>query len=190
MSNCLWDEVNNNDDDLQYMLGEHTPVKDCVDFDYLISDNGEYASLILIQEQNSDKGKDGVEESVESSQQKRRRMLQFNSDDADSISMELSSTFIKSKIGDSFMEEGVNNENMQWDAHEFLNFLLNELADILEKELNDVKGSPETSSPSEKNGNGLQNSPVNGVKEEPQMTWVHKSFQVGQSFLSCAISLQ
>ncbi|MQM00286.1 hypothetical protein Taro_033022 [Colocasia esculenta] len=63
------------------------------------------------------------------------------------------------------------------DAHEFLTFLLNELADILEKELNDVKGSPETSSPSEKNGNGLQNSPVNGVKEEPQMTWVHKSFQ-------------
>ncbi|MQL98425.1 hypothetical protein Taro_031132 [Colocasia esculenta] len=114
MSNCLWDEVNNNDDDLLYMLGEHTPVKDCADFDYLISDNGEYASLILIQERNSDKGKDGVEESVESSQQKRRRMLQFNSDDADSISMELSSAFIKSKIGDSFMEEGVNNENMQW----------------------------------------------------------------------------
>ncbi|MQM06130.1 hypothetical protein Taro_038950 [Colocasia esculenta] len=101
MSNCLWDEVNNNDDDLLYMLGEHTPVKDCADFDYLISDNG-------------DKGKDGVEESVESSQQKRRRMLQFNSDDVDSISMELSSAFIKSKIGDSFMEEGVNNENMQW----------------------------------------------------------------------------
>ncbi|MQL83041.1 hypothetical protein Taro_015534 [Colocasia esculenta] len=66
---------------------------------------------------------------------------------------------------------------MHQDAHEFLNFLLNELADILEKELNDVKGSPETSSPSEKNANGLQNSPVNGVKEEPQMTWVHKSFQ-------------
>ncbi|MQM04819.1 hypothetical protein Taro_037627 [Colocasia esculenta] len=63
------------------------------------------------------------------------------------------------------------------DAHELLNFFLNELADILEKEFNDVKGSPETSSPSEKNGNGLQNSPVNGVKEEPQMTWVHKSFQ-------------
>ncbi|MQL90466.1 hypothetical protein Taro_023065 [Colocasia esculenta] len=51
---------------------------------------------------------------------------------------------------------------MHQDVHEFLNFLLNEFADILEKELNDVKGSPETSSPSEKNGNGLQNSPVNG----------------------------
>ncbi|MQL69151.1 hypothetical protein Taro_001455 [Colocasia esculenta] len=71
------------------------------------------------------------------------------------------------------------------DAHEFLNFLLNELADILEKELNDVKGSPETSSPSEKNGNGLQNSPVNGVKEEPQMTWVHKSFQIN---LACFLN--
>ncbi|MQM23832.1 hypothetical protein Taro_056902, partial [Colocasia esculenta] len=71
------------------------------------------------------------------------------------------------------------------DAHEFLNFLLNELVDILEKELNDVKGSPETSSPSEKNGNGLQNSPVNGVKEVPQMTWVHKSFQQNSSITSC-----
>ncbi|MQL85768.1 hypothetical protein Taro_018304 [Colocasia esculenta] len=74
------------------------------------------------------------------------------------------------------------------DAHEFLNFLLNELADILEKELNDVKGSPETSSPLEKNGNGLQNSLVNGVKEEPQMTWVHKTRD--ETFLDLSLDIE
>ncbi|KAF2293048.1 hypothetical protein GH714_035709 [Hevea brasiliensis] len=36
------------------------------------------------------------------------------------------------------------------DAHEFLNFLLNELVDILEKEAQAVKSDPETSSPPER----------------------------------------
>ncbi|KAK9166967.1 hypothetical protein Scep_002158 [Stephania cephalantha] len=43
------------------------------------------------------------------------------------------------------------------DAHEFLNFLLNELVDILEKESQAAKGSSETSSPSEKIANGPRN---------------------------------
>ncbi|KAF8411460.1 hypothetical protein HHK36_004011 [Tetracentron sinense] len=63
------------------------------------------------------------------------------------------------------------------DAHEFLNFLLNELVDILEKESHAAKRSPETSSPSEKTANGPKNVQANGVKKEPLVTWVHKNFQ-------------
>ena len=66
------------------------------------------------------------------------------------------------------------------DAHEFLNFLLNELVDILEKEHNAVKDSPETSSPPDKIPNGPRTTLVNGGKKEPVVTWVHKNFQVNQ----------
>ncbi|XP_059648061.1 ubiquitin carboxyl-terminal hydrolase 4-like [Cornus florida] len=66
---------------------------------------------------------------------------------------------------------------MHQDAHEFLNFLLNELVDILEKESRAATSSPETSSPSEKITNGPRNDQVNGVKKEPLVTWVHKNFQ-------------
>ncbi|KAK1302349.1 Ubiquitin carboxyl-terminal hydrolase 4 [Acorus calamus] len=63
------------------------------------------------------------------------------------------------------------------DAHEFLNFLLNELVDILEKESNAGKGSPKSSSPHEKIANGPRNPQANGVHKEPLVTWVHKNFQ-------------
>ncbi|PPD85335.1 hypothetical protein GOBAR_DD17729 [Gossypium barbadense] len=63
------------------------------------------------------------------------------------------------------------------DAHEFLNFLLNELVDILEKEAQAAKNDAETSSPSEKTANGPKNPQANGVKKEPLVTWVHKNFQ-------------
>ncbi|KAL5982193.1 Ubiquitin carboxyl-terminal hydrolase 3 [Asimina triloba] len=66
---------------------------------------------------------------------------------------------------------------MHQDAHEFLNFLLNELVDILEKECNSVKDSPETSSPSENIANGPHTAQANGGKKEPPITWVHKIFQ-------------
>ncbi|KAF5951893.1 hypothetical protein HYC85_009837 [Camellia sinensis] len=66
---------------------------------------------------------------------------------------------------------------MHQDAHEFLNFLLNELVDIMEKESHAVKSSSETPSPSEKIANGPKNAQANGVKKEPLVTWVHKSFQ-------------
>ncbi|KAH0452941.1 hypothetical protein IEQ34_017265 [Dendrobium chrysotoxum] len=65
---------------------------------------------------------------------------------------------------------------MHQDAHEFLNFLLNELVDILEKEAN-AKDSPGTSSQSENIANGSSHLHMNGVKKEPQITWIHKSFQ-------------
>nr|CAD1826348.1 unnamed protein product [Ananas comosus var. bracteatus] len=73
------------------------------------------------------------------------------------------------------------NENfrsyMHQDAHEFLNFLLNELVDTLEKEANAAKSSPETSPLPEKIANGPRHPLPNGVQKEPIVTWVHKSFQ-------------
>jgi len=60
-----------------------------------------------------------------------------------------------------------------------LNFLLNELVDILEKESQAVKAADqETSPPSEKAVNGPKNGQANGVHKEPLVTWVHKNFQV------------
>ncbi|KAJ3679604.1 hypothetical protein LUZ60_017615 [Juncus effusus] len=64
---------------------------------------------------------------------------------------------------------------MHQDAHEFLNFLLNELVDILEKESN-----KETSLLEERknfSSNELNGPLANGVKKEPLVTWVHKNFQ-------------
>ncbi|XP_010926298.1 ubiquitin carboxyl-terminal hydrolase 4 [Elaeis guineensis] len=66
---------------------------------------------------------------------------------------------------------------MHQDAHEFLNFLLNELVDILEKESNAAKTSPDTSSSSENIANGPSHPQANGVQKEPVSTWVHKCFQ-------------
>nr|VDD64329.1 unnamed protein product [Brassica oleracea] len=61
------------------------------------------------------------------------------------------------------------------DAHEFLNYLLNELDDILEKE---AKTYNETSSSPGKISNGPKLLQANGVHKEPTVTWVHKIFQV------------
>jgi ubiquitin carboxyl-terminal hydrolase 12/46 len=77
------------------------------------------------------------------------------------------------------------------DAHEFLNYLLNELVDTLEKELsnaaknsnnsNDTNNnniSETSSSPPEKIANGPKSVVANGVaQKEPLVTWVHKNFQ-------------
>ncbi|CAF2114273.1 unnamed protein product [Brassica napus] len=60
---------------------------------------------------------------------------------------------------------------MHQDAHEFLNYLLNELDDILEKEAKAAKTDNETSS------NGPKLLQANGVHKEPTVTWVHKIFQ-------------
>ncbi|KAL7104384.1 hypothetical protein ACP275_08G241100 [Erythranthe tilingii] len=63
---------------------------------------------------------------------------------------------------------------MHQDAHEFLNYLLNELVEILEKEAQATKTEPEGS---EKIANGPTNISSNGPPEEPLITWVHKNFQ-------------
>ncbi|PKA51498.1 Ubiquitin carboxyl-terminal hydrolase 3 [Apostasia shenzhenica] len=66
---------------------------------------------------------------------------------------------------------------MHQDAHEFLNFLLNELVDILEKEANTAKDSLGTLTQSGMISNGPINPHANGVHKEPLITWVHRSFQ-------------
>ncbi|XP_022136637.1 ubiquitin carboxyl-terminal hydrolase 3 [Momordica charantia] len=66
---------------------------------------------------------------------------------------------------------------MHQDAHEFLNFLLNELVDILEKEAHATKSDAESSSPTEKIANGPKTGQANGAQKEPLVTWVHKNFQ-------------
>ncbi|KAI9165018.1 hypothetical protein LWI28_006087 [Acer negundo] len=62
-------------------------------------------------------------------------------------------------------------EDFGQDAHEFLNFWLNELVDILEKESQAAKSDPETSSPTGKTANGPKNGQLNGVRKEPLVTW-------------------
>ncbi|KAJ0082783.1 hypothetical protein Patl1_12397 [Pistacia atlantica] len=89
-------------------------------------------------------------------------MFRLPIENGDTISGELEACFAFGKVED---------------AHEFLNFLLNELVDILEKEAQAAKSDPETSSPPEKIANGPKNGHANGVRKEPLVTWVHKNFQ-------------
>lgn len=67
---------------------------------------------------------------------------------------------------------------MHQDAHEFLNFLLNELVDILEREAKAAKSNSgcETS-PGKVVGNGSVSGLANGTHKEAVVTWVHKIFQ-------------
>lgn len=37
---CFWGEVNEDANDLFYMFNDQTPVKDCTDFNYQVSDAG------------------------------------------------------------------------------------------------------------------------------------------------------
>ncbi|KAK4485935.1 hypothetical protein RD792_008586 [Penstemon davidsonii] len=66
---------------------------------------------------------------------------------------------------------------MHQDAHEFLNYLLNELVDILEKETRADKSDQETPPLSEKIANGSTKIYSNGPQKVPLITWVHKNFQ-------------
>ncbi|KAK3150721.1 hypothetical protein QOZ80_3AG0236830 [Eleusine coracana subsp. coracana] len=65
---------------------------------------------------------------------------------------------------------------MHQDAHEFLNFLLNELVDILEKENKSARESLPNHS-SQKTSNNPINGQLNGSDKELAATWVHKCFQ-------------
>ncbi|KAL4567695.1 hypothetical protein LXL04_023287 [Taraxacum kok-saghyz] len=71
---------------------------------------------------------------------------------------------------------------MHQDAHEFLNYLLNELVDILEKASRATKSDPEYSSSSEQIPNGLKTCHTNGHITDPLITWVHKNIQVTPQF--------
>eukprot|EP01018_Ginkgo_biloba_P012773 Gb_25243 [translate_table: standard] len=67
--------------------------------------------------------------------------------------------------------------HMHQDAHEFLNFLLNELVDIVEKEAGAANKLSGNLSQPEKNVNGSINGLSNGNHQQPVLTWVHKIFQ-------------
>ncbi|RVW20855.1 Ubiquitin carboxyl-terminal hydrolase 4 [Vitis vinifera] len=79
-------------------------------------------------------------------------------------------------------DEEMEVEKALEDAHEFLNYLLNELVDILEKESHVAKTLPDESLPSGQTANGPRNAPTNGVQREPLVTWVHKNFQANGVF--------
>ncbi|XP_020089415.1 protein XRI1-like isoform X2 [Ananas comosus] len=87
VSHCLWGDVNQNG--FLYMLDEQTPIKDCTELSCQVSDIGDY----------SDKG---LEECLDSSQIKRRRMLQFTSEGNEVAEC-------------SMMEDGISG-NFHWDS--------------------------------------------------------------------------
>ncbi|KAK6121214.1 hypothetical protein DH2020_045040 [Rehmannia glutinosa] len=109
----------------------------------------------------------------------REQLLEYYSNNKTKISSQKKKTGV---IAPKRFVHRVRRENenfrgyMHQDAHEFLNFLLNELVDILEKESQKVTNVPQTSSV-EGAVNGPSNGQINGVKKEPLVTWVHKNFQ-------------
>ncbi|KAG6516706.1 hypothetical protein ZIOFF_027179 [Zingiber officinale] len=84
LPHLFWDKINQNEDDLLYILDEHTPIKDCADLGHLLSDLGGDATK-------------GWEECRDSMQLKRRRMLQFTSDARESPNDEMASALLKTK---------------------------------------------------------------------------------------------
>ncbi|OAY80393.1 Protein XRI1, partial [Ananas comosus] len=71
-SHCFWGEVNEDANDLFYMFNDQTPIKDCTDFDYQVSDAGGGISNKEL-------------ECGEASQFKRRRMLQFTAENNETM---------------------------------------------------------------------------------------------------------
>lgn len=110
-SQCLWNEVALNEEDLSYMLDETTPIKACGDLAYHVNHSGISLFIFfhllwlivscllsfLIAECISDTMQKEPEEYKEtSSQLKRRRMLQFDTQVIDSpfCNEEMSSVFL------------------------------------------------------------------------------------------------
>lgn len=63
-----------------------------------------------------------------------------------------------------------------------MNFLLNQLVDILEKEAQGAKNAHDTLPPPGNIANGHMNGLTNGVQKEPSVTLVHQNFQVPFSY--------
>ncbi|KAJ4969543.1 hypothetical protein NE237_016244 [Protea cynaroides] len=87
ISNNLWNEANQNEESLNYMFDETTPIKACGDLAYHVADSGK--NMNKVQEEHRDS----------SSQLKRRRMLQFDTSSMDPCycDEQISSAFVKSK---------------------------------------------------------------------------------------------
>ncbi|GMH30937.1 hypothetical protein Nepgr_032780 [Nepenthes gracilis] len=101
ISECLWDGVTQNEDDISYMFEETTPIKACGEFPYLVND---CENVKMVPEECN----------VTYSQGKRRRMLQFNNESMDS-SEGLPSSFLKSKERIVSLED-VLPEVSQWET--------------------------------------------------------------------------
>ncbi|KAJ9169759.1 hypothetical protein P3X46_017915 [Hevea brasiliensis] len=93
VSQCLWNEVTLNEEDLSYMLDETTPVKACGDLAYHVN-------------HNDNMQKEPEEQKETSSQLKRRRMLQFDTQAVDSpfCNEEMPSLFLSNQREDSLDE--------------------------------------------------------------------------------------
>ncbi|KAF8391982.1 hypothetical protein HHK36_022322 [Tetracentron sinense] len=99
----LWDGIDQNEEDLSYMFDETTPIKDCGDLAYHVTDS----------EKSMNKELDECRES--SSQVKRRRMLQFNTHvtDPSLCGEQMASAFLKSKERVHSFEETLP-DTSQW----------------------------------------------------------------------------
>ncbi|MBA0733069.1 hypothetical protein Gogos_017114, partial [Gossypium gossypioides] len=93
-SEGAWTQVTLNEEDLSYMFVEATPVKECGDLSYHVT-------------QNDDISKESEEKRETASQVKRRRMLQFDTHAVDSslFCEEMPSAFLKSRERDDMIEE-------------------------------------------------------------------------------------
>ncbi|KAJ6797844.1 protein XRI1 [Iris pallida] len=103
VSHCLWDEVNVSTDNLVNMFDDQTPTKDCLDFGYQVPNAG-------------DSSNKGLEERTETSQMKRRRILQFTSDTSN---FGVNDEQLTSAREDLLMEDGLPHDlewNAQWDS--------------------------------------------------------------------------
>ncbi|XP_062147702.1 protein XRI1 isoform X2 [Alnus glutinosa] len=102
ISECLWNGVPQNKEDLSYMYDETTPIKACGDLAYHVAPS-----------ENMNKEPEECRET--SSQVKRRRMLQFNNQPLDPYcsSEERSSAFLKSNEREDSIEE-VFPESPHW----------------------------------------------------------------------------
>lgn len=100
ISECLWNGVPQNEEDLSYMLDdETTPVKACGDLAYQVNHREMWVS--------DNRNKEPEEQKESYSQVKRRRMLQFDTEAMDSSlsSEDLSSSFLKSNERVDSIEE-------------------------------------------------------------------------------------
>lgn len=104
-SNSLWNDGNQNGDDLSYVFNEATPVRSCEDLGYQVTDN-----------ENVNKGMETCREA--SSQSKRRRVLHFDDESLDVDVLTLcdetfSSSFLKSKEREDSLD-GAFDDMAQW----------------------------------------------------------------------------
>ncbi|GAB4841345.1 hypothetical protein Ancab_022072 [Ancistrocladus abbreviatus] len=100
VSQCTWEGITQNKEDLSYMFEDTTPAKACGDFPYL-------ENMKKVMEECK----------ATSSQGKRRRMLQFTSEAIDHPfpSEDMSSSFLKSKERSDSIED-ILNAVSQWEA--------------------------------------------------------------------------